>query len=104
MSFEKVSCGDLPVRDIYSLPDFFEDNALFLKRVLGNPQPENKALGALVLDTEQADMLLNVFDVLGRLDQEVFSDEGRRLGLNIAKAIEELSLVLRTVKMERAVK
>ena len=104
MSFKEVVCGDLPVKEIYSSEEFFDENALFLKRVLGNPQPDNKALGALVLDSEQADMLLNIFDVLKRIDKNVFNEEGNRIALNISKAIDELSLVLRTVKMERVVK
>uniref|UniRef100_A0AAU8B403 Uncharacterized protein n=1 Tax=Dulem virus 54 TaxID=3145765 RepID=A0AAU8B403_9VIRU len=46
----------------YLSKDLYEENALILKRVVGNPEPDNKFLGALVLDVDQAALLLQVIE------------------------------------------
>ena len=59
MSFQQVV--ELP--DTYFLQGVeFEGHGLFFKRMRGMPEPENKALGALLLDADQTLFLLEVID------------------------------------------
>lgn len=46
----------------YLSKNLFQDNCLLLKRVLGNPDPQNRALGAVILDIDQIGFLIGVLE------------------------------------------
>lgn len=90
--FEKVHLGKA-VSDIRYLQDeMFDGNNLFAKRVLGNPQPENRTLGALVVDNQQADVLAKA---LATVKQEFELDRAESLIVaNMIEAVEQLFAVV----------
>ena len=64
MGFDKVEGWN----DMFVFPSGFEQNLLFLKHVRGGVQPaENRALAALLIDAEQASLLLQVIEQYNQL-------------------------------------
>ena len=96
--FEIVHLGKA-VSDIRYLQDeMFDGNNLFAKRVLGNPQPENKTLGALIVDSQQADVLAKA---LATVKQEFELERQESLILeNMIEAVEQLLHVTANAKFE----
>ena len=95
--FEKVHLGKA-VSDIRYLQDeMFDGNNLFAKRVLGNPQPENKTLGALIVDSQQADVLAKA---LATVKQEFELDRAESLIVaNMIEAVEQLFAVVSQARL-----
>lgn len=89
--FEKVELGKA-VNDVRFYKGEYDDNFLLAKRVLGNPQPENKTLGALVVDSHQADVLAKA---LATVKQEFELERQENLILeNMIEAVEQLFAVI----------
>lgn len=95
--FEKVHLGKA-VSDIRYLKDeMFDGNNLFARRVLGNPQPENKTLGALVVDSQQADVLAKS---LATVKQEFELERQESLIVaNMIEAVEQLFAVVSQARL-----
>ena len=95
--FEKVHLGKA-VSDIRYLQDeMFDGNNLFARRVLGNPQPENKTLGALVVDSQQADVLAKA---LATVKQEFELERQESLIVaNMIEAVEQLFAVVSQARL-----
>ena len=96
--FEKVHLG-AAVSDVrYLQEEMYDDNHLFAKRVLGNPQPENRTLGALIVDSQQADVLAKA---LATVKQEFELERQESLMLeNMIEAVEQLLHVTANAKFE----
>lgn len=98
MSFECVHLGKA-VSDIRLLKDeYFDGNNLFAKRVLGNPQPENKVLGALVLDESQTEFLWGSLEFLEKNAE--FDSNQKTTFQNILNAVQQLSTILSEARCE----
>ncbi|MFD1243557.1 hypothetical protein [Paralysiella testudinis] len=91
--FEHVSTSP----GFFAFEYFFEDNALFLTRIPGNSQPLNHALGALVLDADQAQFLLHTLNTISEFD---LTDKGKSLSYNTRSALERMVLFLDTVDVQ----
>lgn len=94
--FEKVQAGVLS--DIRILKEGqYDGNSLFAKRILGNPQPENGVLGALVMDSQQAGFLAGVLDSFR--EQLCFEDGKDELAFaNMHDAVRQLYTLLYEIK------
>ena len=95
--FEKVPLqGLVDVRILKG--EEYDGNFLVAKRVLGNPQPENKTLGALIVDSQQADVLAKA---LATVKQEFELERQESLVLeNMIEAVEQLLHVTANAKFE----
>ena len=95
--FEKVPLqGLVDVRILTG--EEYDGNFLIAKRVLGNPQPENKMLGALIVDSQQADVLAKA---LATVKQEFELERQESLMLeNMIEAVEQLLHVTANAKFE----
>lgn len=95
--FEKVPLkGLVDVRILKG--EEYDGNFLMAKRVLGNPQPENKTLGALIVDSQQADVLAKA---LATVKQEFELERQEILMLeNMIEAVEQLLHVTANAKFE----
>ena len=95
--FEKVPLeGLVDVRILKG--EEYDGNFLMAKRVLGNPQPENRTLGALIVDSQQADVLAKA---LATVKQEFELDRAESLILaNMIEAVEQLLHVTANAKFE----
>lgn len=95
--FERVHLGKA-VSDIRYLQDeMFDGNNLFARRVLGNPQPENKTLGALIVDSQQADVLAKA---LATVKQEFELERQESLIVaNMIEAVEQLFAVVSQARL-----
>lgn len=95
--FEKVPLqGLVDVRILKG--EEYDGNFLIAKRVLGNPQPENKMLGALIVDSQQADVLAKA---LATVKQEFELERQESLMLeNMIEAVEQLLHVTANAKFE----
>ena len=93
--FEKVPLqGLVDVRILKG--EEYDGNFLIAKRVLGNPQPENKMLGALIVDGQQADVLAKA---LATVKQEFELDRAESLIVaNMIEAVEQLFAVISQAK------
>ena len=96
MGFDKVEGWD----DMFVFPSGFEQNLLFLKRVRGGVQPaENRALAALLIDAEQASLLLQVIEQYNQLYK--FDDIRPQTILgNTHEALSALYSLIDNVKFE----
>lgn len=96
MSFDKVDGWN----DMFVYLSGFEQNLLFLKRVRGGIQPaENNVLGALLLDKEQAALLLQVIE---QYNQAFKFDEIHPQAIlsNTHEALSALYALIDNVKLE----
>jgi len=94
--FEKVHLGKAVSDMRYLQDEMFDNNHLFAKRVLGNPQPENRTLGALIVDGQQADVLAKA---LSTVKQEFELDRAESLIVaNMIEAVEQLFAVISQAK------
>ena len=83
---------------IYVLQIANDGNFLMAKRVLGNPQPENRTLGALIVDSQQADVLAKA---LATVKQEFELERQESLILeNMIEAVEQLLHITPNAKFE----
>lgn len=95
--FEKVSLEGLVDVRILKGEDY-DGNFLMAKRVLGNPQPENRTLGALIVDSQQADVLAKA---LATVKQEFELERQESLILeNMIEAVEQLLHITPNAKFE----
>ena len=95
--FEKVPVNGLV--DVRVLKgEEYDGNFLLAKRVLGNPQPESRTLGALIVDGQQADVLAKA---LATVKQEFELDHAESLIVaNMIEAVEQLAHVTANAKFE----
>ena len=94
--FEKVHLGKAVSDMRYLQDEMFDNNHLFAKRVLGNTQPENRTLGALIVDGQQADVLAKA---LATVKQEFELDRAESLIVaNMIEAVEQLFAVISQAK------
>jgi len=95
--FEKVPLqGLVDVRILKG--EEYDGNFLVARRVLGNPQPENKTLGALIVDSQQADVLAKA---LATVKQEFELERQESLIVaNMIEAVEQLLHVTANAKFE----
>lgn len=91
MSFKLVE----NTKDLYVLDEMFQGNALFAIKVDG-AEPKNQAVGALIIDHDQAEILRTALYHLEQANSEL-----KEWHTPFNKALSNLSYVLGNVSIEK---